>query len=375
MFKKQVLELLVKMLGISHTLNTKVGSAYVRGVSGGERKRVSIAEMVSPACFVRGTSLTSRPDDDQCQRLLLGQLDSRTRREHCARLRQVSANPHRPLQDHHFCLALPGSLARHSDGIEADDCVQAGEGIYDQFDKVLVIDEGRQVYFGPVNEARKYMVGPLPFPSVIELSLPRRRPSVTPTCLARRRQTISRAAQVSLAFQASFRPSLTADIFADPNERRIAEGRDPSTVPTTPETLAAAYKESEIFSRMMAEKQEFKKLITEEKGRREEFVAAVKDTKRRGVGKKSPYTVSFYTQVKALTVRQCVSRRFPSFRSRLTFCCTQDPNQAPGQARPCCLVRHRPRRRPHCWIRLPRPPSDCCWSFYPRRSHLHRVCS
>jgi ATP-binding cassette subfamily G (WHITE) protein 2 (PDR) len=31
--------------GLSHTYNTKVGDDYVRGVSGGERKRVSIAEM------------------------------------------------------------------------------------------------------------------------------------------------------------------------------------------------------------------------------------------------------------------------------------------------------------------------------------------
>jgi ATP-binding cassette subfamily G (WHITE) protein 2 (PDR) len=30
---------------LSHTYNTKVGDDYVRGVSGGERKRVSIAEM------------------------------------------------------------------------------------------------------------------------------------------------------------------------------------------------------------------------------------------------------------------------------------------------------------------------------------------
>jgi len=30
--------------GISHTIHTKVGNDYVRGVSGGERKRVSIAE-------------------------------------------------------------------------------------------------------------------------------------------------------------------------------------------------------------------------------------------------------------------------------------------------------------------------------------------
>lgn len=35
---------------------------------------------------------------------------------------------------------------------------QAGEGIFEQFDKVLVIDDGRQVYFGPAKEARQYMV-------------------------------------------------------------------------------------------------------------------------------------------------------------------------------------------------------------------------
>lgn len=32
------------MFGISHTVNTRVGNDFVRGVSGGERKRVSIAE-------------------------------------------------------------------------------------------------------------------------------------------------------------------------------------------------------------------------------------------------------------------------------------------------------------------------------------------
>jgi ABC-type glutathione transport system ATPase component len=32
------------MYGISHTANTRVGNDFVRGVSGGERKRVTIAE-------------------------------------------------------------------------------------------------------------------------------------------------------------------------------------------------------------------------------------------------------------------------------------------------------------------------------------------
>jgi ATP-binding cassette subfamily G (WHITE) protein 2 (SNQ2) len=33
---------------------------------------------------------------------------------------------------------------------------QAGNGVYDQFDKVLVLAEGRQIYYGPASEARQY---------------------------------------------------------------------------------------------------------------------------------------------------------------------------------------------------------------------------
>jgi ATP-binding cassette subfamily G (WHITE) protein 2 (SNQ2) len=42
----QQVDLLATTYGLRHTINTKVGDDYVRGVSGGERKRVSIAEMV-----------------------------------------------------------------------------------------------------------------------------------------------------------------------------------------------------------------------------------------------------------------------------------------------------------------------------------------
>lgn len=38
--------------------------------------------------------------------------------------------------------------------------------------------------------------------------------------------------------------------------------------------------------------------------RREEFVKAVAEDKRRGVLHKSPYTVSFRAQVRALAIRQ-----------------------------------------------------------------------
>jgi ATP-binding cassette subfamily G (WHITE) protein 2 (PDR) len=37
-------DVVMAMYGISHTINTKVGDEYTPGVSGGERKRVTIAE-------------------------------------------------------------------------------------------------------------------------------------------------------------------------------------------------------------------------------------------------------------------------------------------------------------------------------------------
>ena len=43
---------LLKMLNMSHTANTYVGDEFVRGISGGERKRVSIAEMMATRAHV-----------------------------------------------------------------------------------------------------------------------------------------------------------------------------------------------------------------------------------------------------------------------------------------------------------------------------------
>ena len=38
-------DVVMAIFGISHTVNTRVGNDFIRGVSGGERKRVSIAEV------------------------------------------------------------------------------------------------------------------------------------------------------------------------------------------------------------------------------------------------------------------------------------------------------------------------------------------
>jgi ATP-binding cassette subfamily G (WHITE) protein 2 (PDR) len=45
-FSQFMAKVVMAVLGLSHTYNTKVGNDFVRGVSGGERKRVSVAEML-----------------------------------------------------------------------------------------------------------------------------------------------------------------------------------------------------------------------------------------------------------------------------------------------------------------------------------------
>ena len=45
-------DFLLRLMGIGHTAETKVGDAFVRGVSGGERKRVSIVECLASSASV-----------------------------------------------------------------------------------------------------------------------------------------------------------------------------------------------------------------------------------------------------------------------------------------------------------------------------------
>ena len=43
-YARHLRDVIMSMFGISHTVNSKVGNDFVRGISGGERKRVTIAE-------------------------------------------------------------------------------------------------------------------------------------------------------------------------------------------------------------------------------------------------------------------------------------------------------------------------------------------
>ncbi|KAH6673047.1 ABC-2 type transporter-domain-containing protein [Halenospora varia] len=118
-------DVVMAMYGISHTIHTKVGDEYIRGISGGERKRVTIAE----------TTLAESPF--QCWDNATRGLDSANAIEFCKALR---------LQSELFGQTCAVSM------------YQAPQSAYDLFDKALVIYEGRQIYFGSASRAKEYFI-------------------------------------------------------------------------------------------------------------------------------------------------------------------------------------------------------------------------
>lgn len=236
--KQRILKMLLRMFNIEHTENTVVGNAQVRGVSGGERKRVSIAEMMITKATVCCWDNATRG------------LDASTAYDFAKSLRIMT------------------NLYQTTTFVSL---YQASENIYAQFDKVLVIDAGREVFFGNVNEARAYFegIGFMPKP----------------------RQT-------------------TPDYLTgctDEHEREYADEADMSTAPQTPKQLEQAFRKSEHWERLNQEMEKYRDVIHDESEVHEEFRNVVKDEKKRG-SKKSVYTVPYHMQVWALMKRQFLLR-------------------------------------------------------------------
>ncbi|KAH6647755.1 ABC-2 type transporter-domain-containing protein [Truncatella angustata] len=233
-FKQDVITMLLRMFNIEHTRNTVVGNALIRGVSGGERKRVSIAEMmITNACVLSWDNSTRG-------------LDASTALDFVKSLR---------VQTNLYQTATFVSL------------YQASENIYKQFDKVMVIDSGKQVYIGPVAEARGYFEG--------------------------------------LGFAPKPRQT-TPDYVTgctDEFEREYADGYSPANAPHSPETLAEAFKKSVFTERLNTEMSEYKARLDKESAKHEDFRTAVRESKRSGA-KRSVYNVGFHQQVWALMKRQ-----------------------------------------------------------------------
>ena len=211
-----------------------MGNPFVRGVSGGERKRVSIAEMMITSGTICAWDNSTRG------------LDASTALDYAKSLR---------IMTNIFKCTTFVSL------------YQASENIYKQFDKVLVIDAGREVYFGPANEARAYFEGLGFAPKPRQTS-----PDYLTGC-------------------------------TDEFERDYAEGRSPENAPHNAETLAKAFLESKYSKLLDEEMSEYKKSLAEDQETRDHFRTAVSEAKRKGASK-SVYSIPFYLQVWVLMQRQ-----------------------------------------------------------------------
>ncbi|KAL8279409.1 hypothetical protein RQP46_008221 [Phenoliferia psychrophenolica] len=122
-YAEHIRDVVMAVFGLSHTINTKVGNDFIRGVSGGERKRVSIAE-----CTLSLSPL-------QCWDNSTRGLDSANALEFVKSLRLMTETA--------------GSTA-------AVAIYQSSQSAYDIFDKAIVLYEGYEIYFGRCEDAKEF---------------------------------------------------------------------------------------------------------------------------------------------------------------------------------------------------------------------------
>ncbi|KAL0563795.1 ATP-binding cassette transporter snq2, partial [Marasmius crinis-equi] len=132
-YVQAVTDTLLETFGLEHVRNTLVGDAAIRGVSGGEKKRVSISEVLATRARIISWDNATRG------------LDASTALEFVQALRTFT------------------DIARMTTIVSL---YQAGESLYNLFDKVCVIYDGKLAYLGPTSEARSYFIsmGYLPAP-------------------------------------------------------------------------------------------------------------------------------------------------------------------------------------------------------------------
>jgi ATP-binding cassette subfamily G (WHITE) protein 2 (PDR) len=246
-YAEHMRDVVMAMFGLSHTLHTKVGNDFIRGVSGGERKRVSIAEAVLAGCPINVYDNATRG------------LDSATALEFVKTLRTSTS--------------LQGSTAVVA-------IYQASQSIYDVFDKVSVLYEGRQIYFGDIHKAKEFYVN-------LGFDCPERQTT------------------------ADFLTSLTS-----PSERTARPGYE-RLVPRTPDEFVAAWKKSVDYTDLMAEIEAFERQYPVGGEQLQKFKEAKKAVAARGQRIKSPYTLSVPMQVKL-----CLGRAFQRLRGDMTLLLT-----------------------------------------------------
>ncbi|OHE99429.1 multidrug resistance protein CDR1 [Colletotrichum orchidophilum] len=236
-YLSQKTDAILNSLAIGHTKNTMVGDEVTRGVSGGERKRVSIAEVMATQAPVQCWDNSTRG------------LDASNALDFVRVLRTMADEERK---------SIVATL------------YQAGNGIYDLFDKVLVLAEGREIYYGPTSEAKQYFEN-MGF-------------ECTP------------GANIS-----DFLTSVSV-----PTERQIRPGYE-DKIPTSPADFEDAYKSSPLFDRMT---QQMNAVSEKSLSDEVESLLRVRDAeKNRSLPflsrQSSPYQVSFMSQITTCIRRQC----------------------------------------------------------------------
>lgn len=231
-YQQQMRDFLLRSMGIEHTHDTKVGNEYVRGVSGGERKRVSIIECMATRGSVFCWDNSTRG------------LDASTALEWAKAVRAMTT-----------IMGLTTIATLY----------QAGNGIFEQFDKVLVLDEGKEIFYGRREEARPFME---------QLGF-----------------LCDDSANVG-----DFLTGVTV-----PSERAIKPGHETS-FPRTAEAIRARYEMSEIYQRMQAE-YSFPESVTARSGT-SDFIQSVASEKSRHLSNSSQFTVPLGKQVTTAVARQ-----------------------------------------------------------------------
>ncbi|GAA6004217.1 uncharacterized protein JCM10292_007295 [Rhodotorula paludigena] len=114
---------LLNAFGMPHVADTKVGDAFVRGVSGGERKRVSLAEHLATNAAI------------SCWDNSVRGLDSAVALHYIKVLRELSLST-----------GMSNVVSIY----------QASQEMYRYFDRVAVLFEGRLVFMGRAEDAQQY---------------------------------------------------------------------------------------------------------------------------------------------------------------------------------------------------------------------------
>ncbi|KAI8051379.1 ABC-2 type transporter-domain-containing protein [Gilbertella persicaria] len=232
-FIDKILYLLGNMLGLTKQMDTMVGNAFVRGLSGGERKRLSIAEQMTTRssincwdCSTRGLDASSALDYVRSLRIMTDIFNKTT----IATL------------------------------------YQASDSIFHLFDKVMVLDEGRVLYFGPTATAKQFF-------SDMGFYCPERKS--TPDFLTG---------------------------LCNMNERQVREGFD-GKVPLNAVQFERQFQESQLYKDMLHERDEYENRINQDRPA-EAFKQAFVEAHQKHAPKRSPFVATYYQQVKSLTIRQ-----------------------------------------------------------------------